>query len=593
MTDRQTDRQTVASALIIDMKAFLLTLTVLLAVIRVNNGKLTVLQLPRYPLVYVGDDITLNCKGAGEKTTWKFNDVELSNKNSLLGLMMVTPKNNGDYTCEKNGEKSEALTLTVLVLEPHAQLSLPIGGAVITKGEARILTLQVDEDLDKWKCFAFRNNVGYKLEVTKKNTNMGTVYAELQDTERATFWCMKSQTKHRSNALTLKMTERLVMLEPPVAPVLKEETITLRCAVWGGGKVIHADFYKDNKTIDGVKSDVYKITNATELNNGQYKCTATYKYSHISSAAATQTLDSDPQELKVIGGPPVAVLVKINQRKLQCSCPLCGSVCRTYEWYHTDISGTRTKLPKTDQDFHLTDEGSYICRAACQNGFSRFSTTHVYQISSDGEGTLWVILAAIIIFLGVVIIILVALKWRHRRGVQSLGRGKDDKMKDKSGADYEQLALTDKAVYHTLGEAKDQVKEEGEGGYEALKKTEDKGVYHTLKAGEGTGEGGYEALKKTEDKGVYHTLKAGEGSGEESSQAQGQGGYEALKNVKAQVYQTLSSDGSGKPKEEAEGGYEQLPQKIGDPQDVKGDENPYEELKAAKVEKKESTLEKE
>ncbi|XP_073720389.1 titin [Misgurnus anguillicaudatus] len=574
------------------MKAFLLTLTVLLAVIRENNGKLAVLQLPRYPLVYVGDDITLKCEGAVEPITWKINGTEQLNTKSTMVLMMVTPENNGKYTCEKNKEESEPLILTVLVLEPHAQLSLPIGGAVITKGEARILTLQVDEELDKWKCFAFRNNVGYKLPVTKKPMNMGTVYADLQDTERATFWCMKNKTKHRSNALTLKMTERLVMLEPPVAPVWRDETITLRCAVWGGAEVTHADFFKDNEKLKiTTKTDEYEITNATESNNGEYKCIATYRYSHISSAAAKHSHESDPQELKVIGGPPVAVLVKIK-KNLQCSCPRCESVCRTYEWYHTNNSGNRTKLQETKYEIHPTVGGSYICRAACQDGFSRFSTTHVYKTGPSGGVPILLIILAILLFLGVLIIILLLWwKWKHRRGVQSLERGKDDKMKDKSGADYEQLALTDKAEYHTLNEAKGQAKEEGEGGYEALKKTEDKGVYHTLKAGEGSGEGGYEALKKTEDKAVYHTLKAGEGSGEGSSQ--GQGGYEALQNVKAQVYQTLSSDGSGKPKEEAEGGYEQLPQKIGDPQDVKVEENPYEELKASKVEKKESTLEKE
>ncbi|XP_065114918.1 uncharacterized protein [Paramisgurnus dabryanus] len=484
------------------MKAFL-SLSVLLALIRENIGKPTVFILQRYPLVYVGDDITFKCKGTSKPITWKINDVEQSNKNSLMVLMMVTPKNNGNYTCEKNGEKSEAFILTVLVLEPHAQLSLPIGGAVITKGEARILTLQVDEDLDKWKCSAFRNNVGYKLEVTKNKTmNMGTVYADLQDTQRATFWCMKSQTKHRSNALTLKMTERLVMLEPPVAPVFKDETITLRCAVWGGAEVTHADFYKDNKIVNSkeiVKSEEYKITNATESNNGEYKCIATYKYSHISSAAATHKHESDPQELKVIGGPPVAVLVIDDQGSLQCSCEQCESVCETYEWYYTDNSGTRTKLQKeTEQDIDPTDRGSYICRVACQDGFSRFSTPHVFPGPLDGVGgrMVAVVLAAILIILVLVIIILVVLKCRRIRGMHSLRQGKETK-KDKS-----------------------------------------------------------------EDKGVYHTLKAGEGSGEGSSQDQDQGGNEALQNVKAQVYQTLSSDGSGKPKEEAEGGYEQLPQKI-------------------------------
>ncbi|XP_073720394.1 uncharacterized protein [Misgurnus anguillicaudatus] len=402
------------------MKAFL-SLSVLFAVIRENIGKPTVFDLRKYPLVYVGDDITLACKGAAEPITWKINAVEQSNKNSIMIVMMVTPENNGKYTCQKNGEESDPFTLTVLVLEPHAQLSLPIGGAVITKGEARILTLQVDEDLEKWKCFAFRNNVGYMLPVTKKNKNMGTVYAELQDTERATFWCMKNKTNHRSNALTLKMTERLVMLEPPVAPVWRDETITLRCAVWGGAEVIQAEFYKDNVIVNKkrVQRDKYKITNATELNNGEYKCIATYKYSHISSAAATHTHESDPQELKVIGGPPVAVLGIDNKGSLQCSCKHCESVCKTYEWYYTDNSGTRTKLQEeTKHEINLIVGGSYICRAACQDGFSRFSTPHVYQRPSYGVGVAVAVVLASILML---IIILVAFKCR-RSAVNGTGQ---------------------------------------------------------------------------------------------------------------------------------------------------------------------------
>lgn len=190
-----------------------------------------------------------------------------------------------------------------------------------------------------------------------------------------------------------------------------------------------------------------------------------------------------------------------------------------------------------------------------------------------------VILIAIgIIFLGLIFIVMaVIIRRRHRN--RTTGRIKDDGKKDKSGGDYEQIGLTDKGIYHTLAEASGQ--EKAEGGYEALKKTDgDKALYHTLggvkEPSEAQGQGGYEALKKTdEEKAVYQTL----GGVEEPSQTQGQGGYEALQNVKAQVYQSLSS-GSGKPEGGAEGGYEQLPQK-----DVTVKENPYEELKADKQKK--------
>lgn len=112
--------------------------------------------------------------------------------------------------------------------------------------------------------------------------------------------------------------------------------------------------------------------------------------------------------------------------------------------------------------------------------------------------------AAILMFLGVLIVVLVALKCRRRGGssVQTTDQDKDKK----TGGDYEAIKLTDQAVYHTLGESTD--KDKGEGGYEALQKKQEETVYHTLGPGEG------------------------------QSQGEGQGGYEALKNVKAEVYQT-------------------------------------------------------
>lgn len=159
--------------------------------------------------------------------------------------------------------------------------------------------------------------------------------------------------------------------------------------------------------------------------------------------------------------------------------------------------------------------------------------------------------------LGVLIVVLVALKFRRRGGssVQTTERDKDKK----TGGDYEQIQLTDQAVYHTLGESTDKDKGEGEGGYEALQKRQEETVYHTLGPGEG------------------------------QSQGEGQGGYEALKNVKAEVYQTLSSAESKTPAGESEGGYEQLPQKAKDYEAVTVEENPYEELKAGQQQDKKQT----
>lgn len=100
----------------------------------------------------------------------------------------------------------------------------------------------------------------------------------------------------------LCVSELKVMLEPPAAPALLGESVALRCAVWGG-KAEKATFYKDNNSIADadIIEDTYIITNAKQDDAGQYRCHATYRYSHISADAARQEGDSDAQELKVIG----------------------------------------------------------------------------------------------------------------------------------------------------------------------------------------------------------------------------------------------------------------------------------------------------
>jgi len=98
----------------------------------------------------------------------------------------------------------------------------------------------------------------------------------------------------------LCVSELKVMLEPPAIPALLGESVALRCAVWGG-KAETAAFYKDNQLITTTKEDTYIITNATQDHNGQYRCHATYRYTHITADAARQEGDSDAQEIKVIG----------------------------------------------------------------------------------------------------------------------------------------------------------------------------------------------------------------------------------------------------------------------------------------------------
>ncbi|XP_016423536.1 uncharacterized protein LOC107752134 [Sinocyclocheilus rhinocerous] len=536
-----------------DMRSLLL-LSVFLALIREGEGeKPTVSLRPKFPEVYVGDDVTLICnhKGGSKPTKWFINGKVQPHEDYSMLLIAVTPENNGMYECEQAGSKSDPYTLTVLELEPLAQLSPSAGGAVMTKGDGRNLVLQADDDLKGWACFVLRgvSTFSLGLDVDEK-MNRAVIFAELKEAERATFWCKKKKKDLRSNAVTLKMTELMVMLVPPAVPALQGEPVALRCVVWGGPKLEQAVFYKDSKKIESTSEGTYTITNATQSDNGKYSCHATYRYSHISAEAAQKQGDSDAQELKVIGGPPAAV-ISVSTNSLRCSCPHCPASCTSYHWYHTLFNDpyTRRKLTENDEFITVQDEGLYSCRMDCGKGFSRFSNDYSY---AETANVMPIMVAAILIVLGLLIVLLIALK--RRRGGSAIQETKRDKDKT-TGGDYEQIQLKDKdqAVYHTLGESTS--KDQAEGGYEPLQKRQEGGVYHTLGPGEG--------------------------------QSEGQGGYEALKSVKVEVYQTLSSDDSKKPAGEAEGGYEQLPQKDKDYEAVTVEENPYEEVKKQMAKEKE------
>lgn len=75
---------------------------------------LLVLRLPRYPSVYVGDDVSLKCTGTGEPITWKINNKTVSHTDALMVLTMVTSANNGEYKCARSEQESDSHDLKVL-----------------------------------------------------------------------------------------------------------------------------------------------------------------------------------------------------------------------------------------------------------------------------------------------------------------------------------------------------------------------------------------------------------------------------------------------------------------------------------------------
>ncbi|XP_035387123.1 uncharacterized protein LOC113590149 isoform X4 [Electrophorus electricus] len=561
-TDGLTDGCPCAAELLITRKMLLL-LPVFLAFTRANELK--VVSHPYFPTFYVSDVITLLCKNGHDilknDVKWLKNLTEFSSTPSITVML----RQSVSYSCESGGRKSGSFNINVLNLVPKARLSNTGRKAVIGRGDAVVLRLHVEDTLTDWWCRYTKDFTEYwtKPQQQEMSNHTALIHASIQgeNSTNTTYWCMNTKSKQRSNAVTLRATGRIVMLQVPEGPVSEGENVHLRCEVWGGAHVDQAVFYQNGKKLPAGTKDTYDINNITMSSDGLYKCDATYRFIHISkSASAHHSVYSDEQVLQIIAGPPVATLVH-DSGILRCKCPQCDSP-GSHQWWYRVSGGSASKLSDTSADLQSRKEGFYTCRAAFENGFSRFSNEVLLQVTAPD---LVVMLVVVAVVLAVALCLVLAVcYWKRRRNTQMFGGKKVKELEDgadggyelidveKGGrnkgqgeAEYEPLKGPQTQVYHTLkGQG------EGQGGYEPLKGPQTQ-VYHTLKGqGEGQGkeqaEGEYDLLKDPQAQ-VYHSLKGqGEGQGE------GQGGYEPLKGPQAQVYHSLKGQGEG------QGGYEPL-----------------------------------
>ncbi|XP_030626084.1 uncharacterized protein LOC115808764 [Chanos chanos] len=530
------------------------------------QGKPKVTLFPPFKLVYVGDEIHLNCKDSSSPVKWHFNGVQQSETEPTLRIPTATSANSGVYVCEK-GERSEEKRVTVLDSLPPASLSIKMGFPVMSGGDGVVVELTVDDGLDDWWCAIARGTDPRNVTVNRSKRDMFTgkhytvtLHVDLEHADRAMVWCVKKSTTKRSNAIILRKTDSMVVLEPPVTPALEGERLVLRCVVWGNGRIDQVTFYKDNSVIRTGKDPNFTISNVTQADKADYSCQADYTFSTLHPNAAVHTKKSDPQPLRVIGSRAPRAYLSESSYHLTCSCPRCPDYRVLYYWYYRDSAheqGEKLTSSPPGETMTVTDgKKQYACQAVWDDGRSLMSKYSKADPVPPPPPNIVVLIIILLIVLGLAIALLAC--WRKRRA-EGESTGRRGKREDGADGGYEAIKVGQegKEIYHTLkGE---EGKEEGGGGYEALKQRE-KEVYQTLGA---EGEGGYEALKgQKKESETYHTLGP--------TGAGGDGGYEALKGKgrETEVYHTLkTAEGGGDggyqalQKAEGDGGYEQLKMK--------------------------------
>ncbi|XP_078147981.1 low affinity immunoglobulin gamma Fc region receptor III-like [Centroberyx gerrardi] len=85
------------------------------------------------------------------------------------------------------------------------------------------------------------------------------------------YWC-ESREGERSNSVSITVTDRAVILESPVRPVMEGDAVTLRCRTQTTPSNLPADFYKDGFLIGTGSAGEMTIHSVSKSDEGLYKC---------------------------------------------------------------------------------------------------------------------------------------------------------------------------------------------------------------------------------------------------------------------------------------------------------------------------------
>ncbi|XP_034049836.1 B-cell receptor CD22-like isoform X2 [Thalassophryne amazonica] len=430
-----------------------------------------VIMSPAFKPIFSGDSFSLSCDNvmSNSKVKWYINSKEYPfHTDKILKIEDAGLSHSGSYQCESNQQKSDSFSFEVMDFLPSASLSIHRGQPMMWKGSTFNLQLESDEDLQKWKCWVYKNHQVKMILFKSQVRNRVIIHPkELQDSE-AIYWCNDMTSDHRSNQLKLRTSEKDVLLEILPWPAKVGRSLTLKCSVRGLRQISHTFFFRDGMMIVDNQQSVYQINTITESEEGEYKCKATFN-------GESNGIDSDVQEL-LVQASPLKVALSAG-KSLSCSCSDCHTNT-TYHWYFKN-SDQEWTLNSSGQHYMVPAvNGHYACCAVWRHRKSRLSNVLVWGESSQFP-ILIVIIIAVIIFLAVAV---VAVAYYMTR--------------DKTGPIYADVEL--KSL------------DNEEERYQSLHNCRRDQEYDTLHPdapGSNNAKGDYEALQKSEmEAQVYHTL---------------------------------------------------------------------------------------
>ncbi|XP_041087892.1 Fc receptor-like protein 3 [Polyodon spathula] len=181
-----------------------------------------------------------------------------------------------------------------------------------------------------------------------------------------------------SDALTLTVSDKDIILQTPPQPVFEGDTLTLRCHFRYNSHITRVIFYKDNKELQSQADTELSVDRVSKSDVGSYKCKAWQFYSFYSDGSAEVWVSvREPFSTPTLTMIPRASVWEGEDVSLQCGTQIYKQGTQLQYRYskdNEDLRGAGSQGQYSIPVAGLTDTGSYQCEVeAAGTGVKRRS----------------------------------------------------------------------------------------------------------------------------------------------------------------------------------------------------------------------------
>ncbi|XP_051572197.1 low affinity immunoglobulin gamma Fc region receptor III-like [Myxocyprinus asiaticus] len=229
-------------------------------------------------------------------------------------------------------------------LKPKPELTSNPEGAALT-GNTVTLTCHMDQSTG-WQFYWYQHTQKHQKNTTDKNSytvNIDSV------SDGGQYWCRAGRGNpvyytNYSDALWVNVTDdpKAVVTVKPEENLFREETVTLRCDIQGGGDTewtyswtVENTNYRNKYIVSEYKKQEYKISSVEHTHSGKYTCRGKTRDGQNSEISDAVTLTVSDETKAVLSVSPQKWLTEGDSVTLICEV-YGSSTGWTFSWYRDD-----------------------------------------------------------------------------------------------------------------------------------------------------------------------------------------------------------------------------------------------------------------